>query len=256
MATPICDDASGTCVPCDGDLGSSAKDPCFDAAAPTCALSGSSMGQCGKCATDADCTGHAGPVCDATSGACIVACDTDAQCASSQWCDPGGGMVGSCVPKLPNGTVLPMTPATVAKCSMAVGMRVCLSGVCDPADNTCGLADGDGPCASNADCRDGSCDPTTRTCTPPPSCTKDEDCKAGDFCKMGACLPQLPSGAACTAATQCQSGACEDGVCNDIVGVGSGLCATQAPGGGGGAGGGAALAGLLLAACGLARRRR
>ncbi len=164
---PVCDSTSSTCVVCNGDLGSTATDPCSSASAPFCFLSGSSAGQCGKCTTNADCTGHSGPICDTTSGLCTTQCTEDSECLSSQWCNAPTGGQGVCVAKLANGTSLPSTPSNVATCSVTVGQRVCISGVCDTTTNQCGDALGHGPCTSSAQCITGICDPLTQLCTLP-----------------------------------------------------------------------------------------
>jgi hypothetical protein len=141
-----------------------------------------------------------------------------------------------------------------------VGARVCVSGVCDPKDNTCGLANGDGPCTSNGECRDDVCnapDGGTGTCGPPAGCTSDAGCPAGDYCGSGGtCTPKMPTGSSCSANDQCQTNDCELGVCSStVVASGNGLVCTARPGDARGEDTGAGVA-LLLAALGLARRRR
>src|SRR5262249_27153694 len=153
--------------------------PCETTAAPFCFLSGPMQGECGKCAVDADCTGHSGNVCDTTSGLCITACHTGADCSPSDWCNAPAGSVGMCTPKLDNGKPLPMMATEVGKCDETVGMRVCKSGVCDKKDDACGYADGDGPCtAANGDavCRSTVCataGPNQGVCV---ACTMDSQC--------------------------------------------------------------------------------
>jgi hypothetical protein len=81
---PVCDAGSKLCTVCGGDFGSTSSTAC-KGAAPYCFTSGASTGECGKCATDADCTGHpGGPTCDTTSGACKIACHTDADCSATE----------------------------------------------------------------------------------------------------------------------------------------------------------------------------
>jgi len=62
---------------------------------------------------------------------------------------------------LDNGAPIPKVdghmPPITAMCSSTVATIVCKSGVCDPKDNECGLADGDGPCTSGSDCRSSVC---------------------------------------------------------------------------------------------------
>ena len=57
-ATPVCDATSSTCVPCNGDQGSGTPDACTPPPTPSASSAGSMTGQCGKCMTNADCTGH------------------------------------------------------------------------------------------------------------------------------------------------------------------------------------------------------
>jgi MYXO-CTERM domain-containing protein len=103
----------------------------------------------------------------------------------------------------------------------------------------------------------GTCDPATMTCSSI-GCTKDTDCPAADFCKSdGTCTPKLPNGKACDASSQCQSDLCQDKVCNGLVASGNGLiCAVTGGAGSSGDDGAFGVLGLMLAAAGLARRRR
>jgi hypothetical protein len=283
-ATPVCVLGPETCAPCDGDLGDGTPAACAKSAEPYCFLTGATEGQCGKCTADADCAGHkGGPLCDTATGACAMGCTTDAQCGASAWCDAPAGGSGMCQPKLDNGTPLPSMPASVVKCSPAVGLRVCKSGACDAADDKCGLINGDGPCTSgavcrsgacdgqdqkcgfllldgpclnDAACRTGTCDKTTQTCGGG-GCKTDDDCPTGDFCRSdGACTPKLPTGAACTAGNQCQSDACDAHKCDGIIPSGTGLLCAAQPAGGSDDGAGVVLLGLMLATAGLGLRRR
>jgi hypothetical protein len=185
-ATPICDAASKACVKCDGDLGSGAKHACAKDGAPLCTPKG-----CGTCATDDDCAGHpGGAACDAKSGACVTGCTADADCAKTEWCAGGPGAPGVCTKKLANGAPLPKSPEAIAHCTPEVGARVCASGVCDPKDESCGLAAGDGPCAGDEECRGTTCSAATKTCAlPAGACASDADC-AGGTCRSGACVPK------------------------------------------------------------------
>jgi MYXO-CTERM domain-containing protein len=179
-----------------------------------------------------------------------------------------------CEPKLANGVSLPMTPSTVATCSTTVGERICISTVCDPKNNQCGFALGEGPCTSTAECDTGTCNPKTMTCALPQGdagtdtgkdagkdagsgCHADTDCKTGNYCAgNGACTPTQPTGQTCTLSAECQSNDCFGGVCSTVVSSGSGLfCAMREPGSSHGSGSGGVL-GLLLALAGVGYRRR
>ncbi len=252
-ASPVCDASSSTCVPCNGDLGSGSADACVAAGTPFCFLAGPLQGQCGKCATDADCAGHpSGNTCNTVAGTCYEACHSDADCTAQQWCDGPTGGAGACVPKLANGTPLPAAPASVATCSTAVGLRVCVSTVCDPKDNTCGFATGDGPCAGDPECRNMLCDPVQHTCT---GCATDSDCPADDFCAPdGACTLRLPTGSTCDRSAQCQGDLCLGDVCSAPVGSGNGATCAARGTGSSGSEGAAGVLGLVLAAILLSRR--
>ncbi|MFI5306163.1 MAG: hypothetical protein ACHQ53_02360 [Polyangiales bacterium] len=259
-ATPICLVGPSTCAPCDGDLGRSSEAACTQAAAPYCFLTGSKAGQCGKCAADTDCASHdAGPLCDQVTGMCGAGCSSDADCNAAQWCTAPAMGSGTCMPKLDNGQALPASPAEVATCSNAVGSRVCKSGACDEADDTCGLTDGDGPCSTGAVCRSGQCDSATQLCgTPSRGCKVDAECHASQYCASdGSCRHKKPDGEACSANRQCESAACRNKVCDSAIASGTGLsCAASSPGRGSHSGRGGVLFGLVLAAACLVRRRR
>ena len=250
--TPICDAEHSLCVKCDGDAGSTASHPCPTAEAPFCAFTGDNRGSCGKCASDAECEGHAGAVCDTESGLCKSGCNVDADCSTSEWCN---GDEHACSPKLPNGTPLPSTPERVAECTAHVGTVVCQSGACDPVDNACGLELGDGPCENSDQCRAGRCNAETQLCQE--GCTSNADCPASEYCdtSSAACLPLLPVGNRCENAEQCQTHDCTDNVCSSVVASGAGIACALRPAGNG-SGWGAGLVVALLGMAAGARRRR
>jgi len=249
--TPICDVERSLCVKCNGDRGSSASNPCASKNAPFCSLSGSAQGTCGKCASDDDCSGHVGNVCDPDSGLCKSGCRIDTDCASSEWCNDSEGV---CAPKLANGIPLPGTPERVATCSGDTGRIVCQSAVCDPADDTCGFAPGDGPCANADQCRVGSCNNGTNLCSN--GCTSDADCSQTEFCgSAGACTERLPIGAQCSSNNQCKTNDCTSKVCSGLVASGNGVACSTRPVGSS-AGWGAGLIVALIGAAASVRRRR
>ena len=150
--TPVCDSTSNTCVACDGDDGTNTTHGCPGTAAPYCAATGA----CGTCTSNTACTGpsHAGPLCNTMSGACGTTCKVDADCAAGDWCDDLAG-AGICQPETPNGATVPGGSCGIDD---AVGARACASRVCDSNGNDCGYANGDGPCATDAQCQSGICD--------------------------------------------------------------------------------------------------
>jgi len=250
--TPICDLPSSTCVKCNGDKGSSASNPCATDAAPFCSLSGANQGTCGKCTSDASCTGHVGDVCDPIGGLCKSGCSVDADCSSSEWCNES---VGLCAPKIANGTPLPNEPERVSTCSAAVGRIVCQSAVCDPADGICGLAPGNGPCESSDQCRLGGCNANSKLCGS--GCTSNADCSTSEYCSSaGTCAELLPVGTACSTNSQCKTNDCSGNVCSGVVASGAGVACAVRSVGGSGTDWGAGLVALLIGAAASARRRR
>ncbi len=261
-STPVCVTPQDTCGPCDGDFGSGTPHACGDAADPYCFVAGPSQGQCGKCMTNDDCTGHpSGPLCDPGSGACGTSCDSDSDCAPTQWCNAPVGGSGMCVPKLDNGTKLPGSPPEVTTCTPDVGARVCISGVCDPTDDTCGYLNGNGPCDDGAVCQSGACDIDDNICGILPGngpCDSDAVCRTTPCDLATQICAELPSG--CTTDADCADGeyCAEGGVCtprgDEVKPAGNGLLCAAQPGSAGGDRLAFALLGLL--GLGLARRRR
>ena len=262
-ATPICDPNAQTCVPCGGDY-ATVTDAC-PAVLPWCVAQGTAAGSCGKCSSDADCSGHpGGATCDRGSGACTAGCSSDADCPATDWCN-AAGQPSLCLPKVANGDALPSTPASISTCTAAVGARVCSSGVCDSADNLCGYSNSSGPCSTSVVCRsavcgaDGTCgipdysEPcsassqcrsslcdSSQVCVAP--CVADSQCAADQYCdsNSAACTATLANGSSCSRAAECVAAVCSDGVC------GTGGFANYVPGGNGAARGCAAAPGYAL----------
>jgi len=276
-ATPACAAGTSTCAACGADFNTAAAQACPSAAAPLCVLSGAQQGECGRCASADDCLGHAGgALCDPQSGACTKGCGAAADCDATSYCTAASGLVGFCAPKLDNGQPLPSVPTSLATCTPDVGAIVCVAGVCDAADNQCGLANASGPCASASVCRGGACDgdglcglangngPCTaaqecrsalcgheQVCTT--ACTDDAACPAAQWCTASnECAGQTADGASCERARQCSSGACVNGTCGGgdltaYVPGGSGLLPRSCGCQGGDAGAGPLAAFLTLA---------
>jgi MYXO-CTERM domain-containing protein len=85
----VCDGTSNTCVACNGDHGSGARDACPTPGNPYC----ESTGACGQCTSSTQCTTgtHDGPFCNTTTGACGAGPDAGAPDAGSD----GGAADGS-----------------------------------------------------------------------------------------------------------------------------------------------------------------
>ncbi len=203
--------ATPSCVPCNGDLGSSAPFPCVAASAPDCVLTGPAAGTCGACATGADCTNASMPVCTTATLTC-VACDGDHGTSAAAACPTGApycessGACGLCT--------------TDADCAgNHAGPR------CDTMTGACGTA-----CTSDAECPQSSeagvatpswCDDlaSPSVCqakvanggaVPGGTCVASLAVRA---CASGECDDTnnecgLGDGAACSSAAVCQSGAC------------------------------------------------
>ena len=128
-------------------------------------------------------------------GECIPAgtCLVDADCGTTQFCDTA---TTACIGKLENGTAIPTIPGhappLTGTCTAAVGLAVCLAGVCDT-NNACGYENGDGPCTTGTACQSGAC--------------ASEDGKCG-----------LYPGHPCTTGADCRFGICEDGRCAEADG--------------------------------------
>ncbi|MBI2388402.1 MAG: hypothetical protein HYV09_02185, partial [Deltaproteobacteria bacterium] len=162
--------------------------------------------------------------CDGVSGECPTACAIDTDCASGYYCAAGG----ICQARRSQG--LSCNTASGGDCSVA-GCRQCNTGL------TCK----DGYCCN------GTCDGSCRTCAATPgTCTtvagKDDPdtCSGTMTCSSTAnCLKQ--NGQTCSAATDCASGNCVDGVCCntacaggcDVCNATAGTCTIVAQGGAG-----------------------
>ncbi len=212
-ATPVCRTSDGTCNTCNGDNGAATTLPCPTTANPYCAAAGT----CGKCTSSADCTSHAGPVCNTTTGSCGTTCGVDGDCATTEWC-----AAGTCTAKTPNGQPVPNVPPINGVCNDPNGLRVCLSTVCSSVDNACGrrageycnLADGG---LSDDECRSGACT-TGGTCG---ECGKDSDCGnptsgriCGDTTKACANGCRGSGGNGCPAGQVCSSTDATVGTCS------------------------------------------
>jgi hypothetical protein len=157
----------------------------------------------------------------------VPGCTLDTQCeTATEFCDTQNG---PCTPKIVNGQPVPTltghTPPLTGVCSGGtVGSAVCATGVCDTADNDCGLANGHGTCTANADggvvsvCRSGVCD-TDGSCGYK---NGDGPCAPNDagsvaVCRSGVCDTDSKCGLAtgdgpCT--TGDQTTVCRSGVCS------------------------------------------
>jgi hypothetical protein len=208
--TLVC--ASGVCDMTDNECGYATGDgPCTTGDAVL------------VCRTGMCNTGVAGGVCEPSMG-----CNTDSDCTGGAWCNEAMHL---CTAPLANGTPVPTDPTHTSPtldgtCTAAAGILVCASGACDAADNECGVALGDGPCASTTQCRTGQC--VGGTCV---QCATDSDCSSSDYCNAaGACTPKAPDGDTCTQADQCISGACANATCGTTQDAGAATDASEPTG--------------------------
>lgn len=89
------------------------------------------------------------------AGGCLAGCVADEDCNKDKFCDDGLAPK-TCRLRFPNGAKMPNGGTIQAKCTPAAGLRACQSGVCDPTDDACGLANG-AACGADAHCRSGVC---------------------------------------------------------------------------------------------------
>ena len=211
--TPICDLASGLCVPCDGSGGDAQCQAQSDAVfeGPLCRLDGT----CG-CQTSADC--RDGEVCGGQSGP-----------------SSSGAVLGTCVPP-----TVPCTPAFGAFCDWDSGVAgaVCLSDYqcasqsgrkdfCDLDSGVCLQCRDDSDCAAlGLAASRGLTFCAEHVCQI--GCESDQDCvgnPGGPHCEvtdggaLGACVcreaSECPAGGACHVPAGNSSGRCETGCTAD-----------------------------------------
>lgn len=179
--------ASGVCAS-DSSCGALTGAPCATAAACRSGICDPTGTCAAQCAQSVDCA--VGAYCDTASHACVPAasngqepegqaCSAGAQCLSGD-CDKDGKCGGT----------------NSEACGSSL---LCRSGVCDLVDTSCGLANGDGPCATASDCRSSECDTTVHKCA---ACLTDSDCP-GSTCNtaLGMCASIPDAGMSADAAS-------------------------------------------------------
>jgi hypothetical protein len=214
--------SGGTCKPKLGNGGAcSAPNQCVSA---FCADGFCCNGACGKgcdrcdlAATIGTCTtvprGDPGTnpmcspfVCSGTSSDCPTSCSSDADCASTAYCDQN-----VCVLKKAQGSACTQgKECQNGNCADNYCCESACAGPCDVCNATpgkCTLATG----AGTPTCEPYVCKGATAMC--PTTCKDNTDCSASSFCQNGKCAGKEPNGTDCTADTDCNSGHCVDGVC-------------------------------------------
>lgn len=177
------------------------------------------LGLGGSCPRDATCSsGHCSDgVC------CNTACGNSnpndcQQCSGSGQCQvlPNNvtcrSSTGSCDPRERCDGINPACPSD----ELSPAGTVCRTAQCQASNTrarleaTCTGAAANCPGATFVDCDPYLCE--NRVCLT--SCSGDGDCQAGFFCNgSGECEAERAAGLSCTAANQCETGFCADGVC-------------------------------------------
>jgi len=150
-STPVCDEATNTCVECLSKVDCKSSKPACDTATKTCV----------ECTATTDCKDTSKPFCDTTAQQC-VACLKQADCTSPTASACSAGTCSACTQD--------------ADCSNIAGKGVCYAGTCVQ----CTVA-------KESACSGNSCDPATKQCTGTKVGTKDlcEACLADSECVGG-----------------------------------------------------------------------
>jgi len=174
--------------------------------------------------------GPCGATGECASGYCVdgVCCNTACTglCQACTGAKKGGGLNGVCG-TIANGTDPDSECAdqgafscgTTGVCNGSGACALYTSGTqcgnpsCSAGNLSTYACNGGGACLTNqTSCAPYICGSTTACRT---NCTSDSHCVASAYCRTsdGTCQFDLPSGSACTGASQCASGYCVDGVC-------------------------------------------
>jgi hypothetical protein len=150
-STPVCDEATNTCVQCLEKADCESPKPACDAATNTCV----------ECTATTDCKDSSKPFCDTTAQQC-VACLRQADCTGATASACNAGVCKACT--------------VDAECSNIAGKGVCDAGTCVQCT-----------AAKESACSGNSCDPATKQCTSTLVGTKDlcEACLADSECIGG-----------------------------------------------------------------------
>lgn len=259
-ATPICDEASMSCVECLDDAACDGDTPVCDEPVRSCVgcvEDGDCDGRCDMttnmcvgCLDDGDCPGG---VCDPASDSCLE-CLADADCPAGSTCGEDNVCGPQCRSDLDCMIAAPALPVCdEGDCVECVLFSDCEEGEVCTGDNTCAPeceadADCSGDlgvclvdagycveCDADAGCEgDAVCDLDDFTCAS--GCEEDEDCAGADeVCDEPAmmcvectrdeeCLAVCDEGTNacvdCTGDDDCERGTCEDNTC-------VGMCATD-----------------------------
>jgi hypothetical protein len=224
--------ADGTCAPV--KVATDPKNSCKDDGSPTCLNNGlcDGAGACQKYPISTGCTAQpCTSSSQCTTGYCYdgVCCNTfcSGTCKACSAAKKGYSVDGLCE-NVKDGTDPDSECSTAGSgacasdrvCNGAGTCRVTTEGTtCAPAacvgtasaasESTCSTT---GACTPKmtTPCAPYTCDSTTAACRT--TCTVDTECAPGLKCSAGACVGKS-NGAPCSAASECTSGFCVDGVC-------------------------------------------
>lgn len=160
-------------------------------------------------------------------------CTTDANCPTGNVCNagvcaPASTPVADAGTSSPDADTKPTCGGDLGPCACKVSAdckdsgQVCVAGSCTNASNACryssecgtGKICADGQCLTSCTttctdgytCTKGVCAPNAPTCDAgncAPSCAKDTDCGAGNYCNQGACVVDTRPQPNCTTDAQC-----------------------------------------------------
>lgn len=184
--------ASGACNPTTKDCALPTGAACTTAQSCATGVCGGN-GKCGLADGEGPCnaatqtTACQSGLCNAAAQQCQPSgagrCVRDADCVAGSYCDRARL---TCATKLPDGGALPADGLHDGACNAAEAAAVCASGACNATTRTCGANAGG-------------------------ACTDAKTCASNICFTDGQCA--LPTGLSCTAASDCRSGQCTDGVC-------------------------------------------
>jgi hypothetical protein len=196
------DCASGVCS------GGVCCDRACDGACESCALAGAA----GKCTPKDESTPSPACgsfTCNGIDRQCPGSCTSSRQCAKGLYCD-----TGKCIPLKVQGTCSQNGECASGFCADGVCCDKACTGSCD----ACDLPGKDGQCLpipsgslGAPSCAPLTCNGTLADC--PVLCSS--GCPSTTFCSGEYCSAKRPAGTVCSAANQCVSGFCNDGVCCD-----------------------------------------
>ncbi len=158
--------------------------------------------------------------CDGVSGNCPGGCSSDANCASTFYCNGAG----QCAAQLAQGSVCARNrQCTSSNCVDSYCCNSACSGGCDVCNATAGSCTTLVAGSAGLGCGLYLCDGSSAACKI--TCASDTDCTSGNFCSGTNCVPALAQGQMCTRVRQCATGACADGYCcNAACGGGCDAC--------------------------------